>query len=196
MRFFYTLLALFTVLPAMASSPSDLRVLGENAPVQLYLFTSLTCPHCADFHKKVLPAIKKEYVDKKQATITIVDMVTNENSLIAAQSIRCVDSEVVPNLEKTLYSNQSKWMQQKKEEARKTISSYALKQKKQQGNFNTCMADTALQKTIIEQQANLARLYGITGTPTLVMRKGNEVYKWAGGNKKEVMESLKEAFSK
>ena len=39
---------------------SDLIVLGaENAPVKIKIFSSLTCPHCADFHIKVVPEIKK-----------------------------------------------------------------------------------------------------------------------------------------
>ena len=104
MCFLYIFLSLVFAFPVMASSPSDLRVFGKEAPVQLYLFTSLTCPHCADFHKKILPAIKKEYVDKKRMTITIVDMVTSGNGLMAAQSIRCVGEEEALKLEKSLYA--------------------------------------------------------------------------------------------
>ena len=54
--------------------------------------------------------------------------------------------------------------------------------------------DTNLQETIIDQQSNLGRLYGITGTPALVLRQGNEVRKWQGVDKQEILNGLKEAF--
>ena len=43
---------------------NNLVVLGSNnASVKIKIFSSLTCPHCANFHTEVLPKIKKEYVD-------------------------------------------------------------------------------------------------------------------------------------
>jgi len=37
-------------------------VIGSyDAIVKIKIFSSLTCPHCANFHMKVVPEIKKEY---------------------------------------------------------------------------------------------------------------------------------------
>ena len=42
----------------------SLIVLGINeAPVKIKIFSSLTCPHCADFHINVVSEIKKKYVN-------------------------------------------------------------------------------------------------------------------------------------
>ena len=30
---------------------------NDNAPIKIKVFSSLTCPHCADFHIKVVPKI-------------------------------------------------------------------------------------------------------------------------------------------
>ena len=36
--------------------PADLIVLGtNNAPVKIKIFSSFTCPHCANFHTKIVP---------------------------------------------------------------------------------------------------------------------------------------------
>ena len=35
----------------------------DKATVKIKIFSSFTCPHCANFHFKVLPQIKKEYVE-------------------------------------------------------------------------------------------------------------------------------------
>ena len=41
-----------------AEKPNNLVVLGKNnAPVKIKIFSSLTCPHCASFHKNVIPQI-------------------------------------------------------------------------------------------------------------------------------------------
>ena len=40
---------------------NDLVVLGKNeAPIKIKIFSSLSCPHCANFHINVVPKIKKE----------------------------------------------------------------------------------------------------------------------------------------
>ncbi|MEM9732549.1 MAG: DsbA family protein [Pseudomonadota bacterium] len=44
--------------------PIEDQIMGdENAPVTLVEYASMTCPHCKTFHEKILPDIKKKYVD-------------------------------------------------------------------------------------------------------------------------------------
>ncbi len=196
MRIFSFILSLLFSVQVMAFSPTDLRAFGKEAPVQFYLFTSLTCPHCAEFHKKVLPAIKKEYVDKGKAQLIIVDMLNTEAGLLATQTLRCLDVGYADRLEDELYQKQSTWMKSSSQEAKNTIALLAAKYGMTRQLFDLCVTDKELQKNIIEQQANLGKLYGITGTPTLVMRSGSRVYKWTGSDKNTVMQGLKEAFQK
>ena len=43
-----------------SSTNNNLVVIGPNeAVVKIKIFSSFTCPHCADFHIKVVPKIKK-----------------------------------------------------------------------------------------------------------------------------------------
>ncbi|MGN0919380.1 MAG: DsbA family protein [Alphaproteobacteria bacterium] len=195
MRFLVFILGFFLATQTWAFSPSDLRAFGKSAPVQLYLFTSLTCHHCADFHKNILPQLKREFADTGKAQIIVVDMVSGGNGLMATQTLRCLDVGGADKLEDELYATQSKWMRQDAAAVRKMFASSAARQGMTQEQFNLCLTDQELQKAILEQQANLARLYGITGTPTLVMRDGAEVRKWAGSDKK-VLKELREAFQK
>lgn len=195
MRLLTLVFSLFFALQAVAFNPSDLRALGKSAPVQMYLFTSLGCPFCADFHKKILPTLKKEYADSGKAQIIIVDMIHGGNSLLATQAVRCLNVGKADKLEDDLYINQSKWMHKETGDAKKIIASYATRQGMTGKQFDACLADQDLQNAIIEQQANLARLYGVNSFPTLVMRDGSEVRKWSGADKK-IFKELKEAFQK
>ena len=41
------------------------RIISGNvdAKITIIAYESLTCSHCADFHKNVYPQLKKEYID-------------------------------------------------------------------------------------------------------------------------------------
>ena len=48
------------------------QLLGSNeAPIKIKEFFSLTCGHCANFHKNTLPKLKDKYIDKGQDSIRI-----------------------------------------------------------------------------------------------------------------------------
>lgn len=195
MRFFTFIFSLLFAFQAMAFNPSDLRAFGTSAPVQLYLFTSLGCPYCANFHRDIFPTLKKEYADTGKAQIIVVDMIHGGNSMTATQAVRCLNMKAADKLENDLYANQSSWMRKPAAEAYKTIASYAARQGMTQKQFNECVSDKELQEIILEQQTNLSHLYDVHSFPTLVMREGTEVHKWSGADKK-IFKALKEAFQK
>ena len=44
--------------------PLEDDIMGDaNAPVTLLEYASMTCPHCKSFHERILPEIKKNYID-------------------------------------------------------------------------------------------------------------------------------------
>ena len=196
MRFFTFIFSLLFAVQAMAFNPSDLRSFGGDAPVQFYLFTSPGCPFCANFHQHIFPELKKEYAATGQAQIIVVDMIHGANSVVAIQAIRCLEGDKSNKLEDDLYTNQSKWLRKDEPEAKRIIASYASRQGMTQDQFNQCLSNKELQKSIITQQVNLSQLYEVKSFPTLVMRDGNEVRKWSGSDKKVIMKGLEEAFNK
>ena len=40
-----------------------LSIGNTNAKITVKVFSSLTCPHCANFHETVYENLKKEYID-------------------------------------------------------------------------------------------------------------------------------------
>ena len=41
-----------------------LNIGNANAEITVKVFSSLTCPHCANLHKNIFKNLKKEYIDK------------------------------------------------------------------------------------------------------------------------------------
>ena len=65
---------------------NDLIVLGENkAPVKIKIFSSLTCPHCANFHINVVPEIKKEYIDSGKVQLIFIDFPLDQAAFNASK---------------------------------------------------------------------------------------------------------------
>ena len=193
MRILLFLMGLGISFGAMAT-PGDLKIYGKDAPMQMYLFTSFTCPHCATFHKQVFPAVKKEYVDTGKVQLTVVDLIGSQNALLATTIVRCVDGKNADNLEDELYENQHKWMHKDLPDAQKTIKSYAKRHGITEDQLKLCLEDKKMQQEMWDRRRNLANLYHATSTPSLILRKGSRVHVWKGGDKKEIMENLKEAF--
>ena len=42
---------------------------NHDAKIKLIIYESLTCGHCADFHKNVYPDLKKDFIDKGNVKI-------------------------------------------------------------------------------------------------------------------------------
>ena len=71
---------------------NDWVVLGANdAPVKIKVFSSLTCPHCASFHIKVIPKIKKKYIDSGKVQIIFIDFPLDQAAFNASKLLHCVD---------------------------------------------------------------------------------------------------------
>ena len=62
-KFFYkTIFLIFFVFSAQAES-KVLSIGSPDAKVTIKVFSSLTCPHCANFHSNTYDKLKKEYID-------------------------------------------------------------------------------------------------------------------------------------
>ena len=63
--------------------PVDSIVLGtDNAPVKIKIFSSLTCPHCANFHIKIVSKIKKKYVESGKVQLIFIDFPLDQAALM------------------------------------------------------------------------------------------------------------------
>ena len=86
------------------------RFMGNpDAPVEVIIFSSFSCYHCAVFHKEILPELKKRYADTGKAVIYYHDLAMDTRSAAAGMLARCMDDNEFWKFADIVMANQSKW---------------------------------------------------------------------------------------
>ena len=94
-----------------AASPLGDRVLGQaDAPVVMVEYASATCPHCAEFHAKVLPLIKTEYIDTGKVRFIFREFPLDQAALGAFMLARCVPEDKYFATIDLMFRRQAIWM--------------------------------------------------------------------------------------
>ena len=62
-KIFKTIFVLIFIFSTQAES-KILSIGSPDAKVTVKVFSSLTCPHCANFHTSIFNKLKKEYIDE------------------------------------------------------------------------------------------------------------------------------------
>ena len=85
---------------------------NENAKITIIVYESLTCSHCASFHKDIYPLLKKEYIDTSLAKIEFRHFPLDLAAFNASKIAQCKNNQSLEILE-SLYSNQQDWVKGK-----------------------------------------------------------------------------------
>ena len=193
MRFFIFILIILSGLPVLGGNMTDQRIYGKDSPVKMYLFTSLACPHCAQFHQNILPEIQKKYLNTEKGQLIVVDMLMNQANLMGTMLIRCAPENKIRKIETTLYQNQKDWAWDEKK-ARSYLAKIAFKNVISSNEFKSCLYNEELKKTIISEQDRMSHLYDVKHMPTLIVRKDEKTAMWEGSNKETIMTELSDFF--
>lgn len=165
-----------TVLPRnIAINTSQKYALGsEKAPLTMFEYSSLGCPHCADFHLDVEPELIKEYVDKGLLRIVFVNFPLDKNSMKAAMLSKCmVYNNYFGFINATFASQRSWWFDTDEEKLFRHAAEYGLSYDEAQA----CIKNKRLAEEIVaDRQEGIDRL-DIQGTPAfyIVGKDGNEI---------------------
>ncbi len=155
---------------------ADDFVMGRaDAPVTIVEYASLTCSHCATFHAKVLPKLKKDYIESGKVRLVYRDFPLDRSALAASMLARCNGRDRFFGFLDILFRDQNRW-------ARSNNPMRALGQIARLGGltptkFAACLKDEKLQTAILQQRLGGANQYKINATPTLIING----HKYGGG---------------
>jgi len=170
---------------------SDITEGNENAKIKIYSYQSLTCPHCATFHAKIYPLLKKDYIDTGIAKIYFKHFPLDLAALNAAKIAQCVNKEKRISFLDHLYKTQESWAKGTKIEdinqnLKKSVKQFGLNE----DDFDKCLAFEDVEDYILNSRIEAVQKFKIKSTPTLVINdepfEGTLEYK----NIKKMLEKL------
>ena len=145
-------------------------VLGaEDAPVTMVEYASYTCPHCADFHEQVWPAIKRDYVDEGLVRFEYREVYFDRPGLWASMIARCDGGERFFGITDLLYENQSEWRQGEPAQIADGLRRIGLSAGLTQEQLDACLTDGAMAQALVSAFEENAAADGITSTPSFVI---------------------------
>ena len=141
---------------------------NENAKITIIAYESLTCSHCASFHKDVYPQLKKEYIDTGLAKIEFRHFPLDIAALNASKISQCKNDESLKILE-SLYSNQQAWVRGNTIEAINDNLKKFIEKEGFKINFEKCINDKKIEDYILNDRIEGAQKFNINATPTIII---------------------------
>ena len=139
-----------------------------DAKVSILVYESLTCGHCADFHKEVYPKLKKDFIDLGLVNIEFRSFPLDLAALNASKIAHC-KNDGNSDILHFLYENQKKWVRGETiKDINKHLKNLVLKNKKEI-DFEKCLADKNIEDHILNDRISGVKKFNIEATPTLII---------------------------
>ena len=152
--------------------PNFVTIGNEDSPVKIKVFSSLTCPHCADFHIKVLPKIKEDYVKKNLVQLILIDFPLDQAGFNASKLTYCVDEKKQMSYLDTVYENQSNWTAGSNiDEINDNLKKIAKDLGINSSHFDKCLNNEIISDKILNGRIEGHQKYSINSTPTIIINE-------------------------
>ena len=151
----------------------ELSMGSLDAKVTVKVFSSLTCPHCANFHSAIFNNLKEEYIDKGLVRFEHHAFPLDLAALNAEIVVRCqADNKKKFKLLEEIYNTQKKWavgsdINKINDLIKKVGLNFDLTEEK----INSCLEDTSAQDEILNERIEAQKKYKIESTPTIVVNE-------------------------
>jgi len=160
----------FTATPGFAGNAPLAEAMAEksigsaDAPVTMIEYSSLTCSHCAAFHKDTLPSIKRDFVDTGKVRIVFWDFPLGNLAMAATMVARCSGQENYVPMIDALFQSQESWA--KSDAPFDAIAGIARLSGMSIDDLENCLDDEPLLKAIQAKAQEASQVLGVESTPT------------------------------
>ena len=145
---------------------------SQEAQIKIKVFSSFTCPHCASFHIKVVPKIKKEYIDTGIVQLIFIDFPLDLAAFNASKLLHCLDKKNQISFLDTVYETQSKWtngsdINDINNNLKKIVKNLGISS----AQFDKCLVDEEISDKILNNRVDANKKYSINSTPTIIINE-------------------------
>ena len=141
---------------------------NQNAKITIIAYESLTCSHCANFHKDVYPSLKKDFIDTGLVKIEFRHFPLDIAALNASKISLCKQDQSLEILEK-LYSNQQAWIKGKEiEDVNNNLKEF-LKNAGFDIDFEKCINNKEIEDYVLNDRVEGTKNFKVNSTPTIII---------------------------
>jgi protein-disulfide isomerase len=172
-KFLYQVIFLIFFIFSGQAESKMLSIGSAEAKVTVKVFSSLTCPHCANFHANIYEKLKKEYIDTGSVKFEHHAFPLDLAALNAEVIIRCQENNKKKfELLTEMYHKQTTWavgsdINKINELIKKIGINFNLSNKK----MDACLNDDQVQDEILEERIEAQKKYKIESTPTIIINE-------------------------
>ena len=141
---------------------------NENAKITIIAYESLTCSHCAAFHKEIYPKLKKDFIDKGLVKIEFRNFPLDVAAFNAAKIAQCNSNSGLEILE-TLYINQSAWVKGATIEELNDNLKKLIKKNGFNIDFDKCINDKKIEDFVLNDRIEGVKKFKVNSTPTIII---------------------------
>jgi len=169
-RFFFALSILIFNF-GLVKAEKKINVIYEgyiDAKITLIVYESLTCSHCADFHKNVYPDLKKDFIDKGLVKIEFRNFPLDLAAFNASKVAHC-QNDGKSYILHFLYERQKEWVRGNTIEDINNNLKKLINSKNFGIDFDKCINNKEIEDHVLNDRISGMKKFSIEATPTLII---------------------------
>ncbi len=175
-------------------SLEELTLGDPNAPITIIEYASMTCSHCAEFHNKTYPDLKKNHIDTGEVKFIFREFPLDKLAMATSMLARCVDNEISMAFIEILFKNRDRWIS---ENALDELKNFSKQAGLDSNEFDACLNNQQLLDDLIAGKEKAIEDYKINSTPSFIINgevvSGNKPYSFFKSKIEEILAKYKGA---
>ena len=140
----------------------------QSAKIEIITYESLTCSHCADFHKNVYPELKKDFIDTGIVKIEFRHFPLDIAAFNASKIGQC-NNDGKSDIIHMLFSGQKKWARgETPEDASANLKKF-LVDNDLNLDFEKCLNNKAIEDYVLNDRIEGVKKFDVNATPTIII---------------------------
>ena len=153
------------------NSKTKVNIIHEgniDSKVQLIVYESLTCGHCANFHKNIYPNLKKDFIDKGLLKIEFRNFPLDAAAFNASKVAHC-KNDGKSDILHFLFNKQEVWAKGDTVE-QFNLNLKELINKENFGiDFDKCLNNKEIEDHVLNDRIEGTKKFNVNATPTIII---------------------------